>query len=145
MMRWVFLFFLVCTLLTCAVWAQNNEHETEVPANFSRVASGITVVKGETYRITAAGEWQDAGFPPSNANGFKGFTAPMFFGMLLKPLPGQYYMKLCGRVGGWKFPIGTETTIKMKRSGKLELFANDAKGFYDNNSGSLMVTIVKIE
>ena len=103
------------------------------------------VAKGETYRITAEGQWQDAGFPASDANGFKGFTAPMFFGMLLKPLPGQYYMKLCGKVGGWKFPIGTECTIRIRRDGELQLFANDAKGFFDNNSGSLKVTVTKVE
>lgn len=103
----------------------------------------MQVTKGETYQITAEGKWQDADFPPSDANGFKGFTAPMFFGMLLKPLPSQYYMKLCGKVGGWKFPIGTSATITMKRTGELVLFANDAKGFFDNNSGSITVKITK--
>jgi hypothetical protein len=117
----------------------------DVQANQPSVSTGIHVTKGETYRITAEGEWQDAGFPPSDANGFKGFTAPMFFGMLLKPLPGQYYMKLCGKVGGWKFPIGTERTVKIKRTGELILFANDAKGFFDNNSGTITVTIIKLE
>lgn len=106
--------------------------------------TNIQVTKGETYQITAEGEWQDADFPTSDANGFKGFTAPMFFGMLLKPLPGQYYMKLCGKVGGWKFPIGTFAEIKAKRTGELLLFANDAKGFFDNNRGTIKVTVKKI-
>lgn len=105
----------------------------------------VSVVKGDSYRIDAQGEWQDAGFPSSDAEGFKGFTAPMFFGMLLKPMPGQYYMKLCGKVGTWKFPVGNSTEVKMKRNGKLLLFPNDAKGFFDNNSGSMSVTITRIK
>ena len=75
----------------------------------------------------------------------KGFTAPMFFGMLLKPMPSQYYMKLCGKVGGWKFPIGTSTEVKIKRDGELMLFANDAKEFFKNNSGMMKVTIRKVD
>ncbi|MGB0918247.1 MAG: hypothetical protein ACPGU4_11700 [Flavobacteriales bacterium] len=123
--------------------AQNSpEHKIDVQANKYLQQTGISVIKGDVYRITAAGEWQDADFPPSNANGFKGFTAPMFFGMLLKPLPSQPYMKLCGKVGSWKFPIGTSTEITIKRDGELLLFANDAKGFYDNNSGVLEVTLL---
>jgi hypothetical protein len=61
----------------------------------------------------------------------KGFTKPMFFGMLLKPMPSQYYMKLCGKVGGWKFSVGTSTEFKIKRDGGLLLFA-DAKEFFEN-------------
>lgn len=108
-------------------------------------ATGITVQKGEQYEINSTGSWQDADFPATDANGFKGFTAPMFFGMLLKPMPGQFYMKLCGKVGNWKFPIGTSTTITMKRSGELFLFPNDAKGFFDNNSGSLQVSVERVD
>lgn len=116
--------------------------EIEVNANSYPVHSGIMVKKGETYRISAKGQWQDASFPATDANGFRGFTAPMFFGMLLKPMPSQYYMKLCGKVGNWKFPIGTSSTITMKRTGELQLFANDAKCFFDNNSGNLRVSVI---
>lgn len=123
-----------------------GQRETEfiIAANKLYQATSISVVKGEAYEIVAEGEWQDATFPATDANGFKGFTAPMFFGMLLKPMPSQYYMKLCGKVGHWKFPIGTSTTITMKRSGELLLFSNDAKGFEGNNHGTLKVTIVKV-
>ena len=117
----------------------------EVAANEPSTSTSLTILKGETYEITAEGAWQDASFPATDANGFKGFTAPMFFGMLLKPMPSQYYMKLCGRVNGWRFPIGTSTTVRIKRTGELVLFANDAKGFFDNNSGALHVTIKRIE
>jgi hypothetical protein len=117
----------------------------EVPADHYAVQSAIEVVKGQTYQITAEGKWQDADFPKTNANGFKGFTAPMFFGMLLKPMPSQYYMKLCGKVGNWKFPIETSTKVTIKRSGELLLFANDAKGFFDNNSGTINVKVELVE
>ena len=121
-----------------------NAQSVSVDAKTYPRTTGITVNKGETYQITASGEWQDASFPATDANGFKGFTTPMFFGMLLKPLPSQYYMKLCGKVGNWKFPIGTSSTVTIKRSGELELFANDAKGFFDNNSGQMVVTLTLV-
>ena len=135
----------ILVMICCQAFAQQPEKTFEVHADQLLQNTGMMVFKGETYQITAEGQWQDAGFPPSDANGFKGFTAPMFFGMLLKPLPGQYYMKLCGKVRGWKFPIGTECTVKIRRDGELQLFANDAKGFFDNNSGSLKVTVTKVE
>ncbi len=137
-------FLIACVMVGMPINTKAQQKVT-AKANWFLQQTGIQVTKGETYLITAKGEWQDADFPPSDANGFKGFTAPMFFGMLLKPLPSQYYMKLCGKVGNWKFPIGTSATITMKRSGELLLFANDAKGFFDNNSGEIVVTISKVE
>jgi len=123
--------------------AQSYQNDTVIEVNANRLfqPTSIQVTEGETYQITASGEWQDATFTPTDANGFKGFTTPMFFGMLLKPMPSQYYMKLCGKVRNWKFPIGTSGTITMKRSGELKLYANDATGFFDNNSGQLVVEV----
>jgi hypothetical protein len=136
----------ILSLVICAlVIGQVSGQEIEVKANTYPVPLGIMVKKGETYRISAVGQWQDASFPATDANGFKGFTAPMFFGMLLKPMPSQHYMKLCGKVKNWKFPIGTTATLTMKRTGELQLFANDAKGFFDNNSGSLRVSVFPSE
>lgn len=124
-----------------------SQQKTEfmVSANELFQTTSISVEKGETYQIKAEGEWQDASFPPTDGNGFKGFTVPMFFGTFLKPMPSQHYMKLCGKVGNWKFPIGTFATVTMKRSGKLFLFPNDAKGFFDNNNGTLKVTVTKVD
>lgn len=139
--RFVLLFVLAAIFLFTSSKAQTT---VVVEANIYPFSSGISVTKGETYRITASGEWQDADFPATDANGFRGFTTPMFFGMLLKPMPSQYYMKLCGKLGRWKFSIGTSATITMKRSGELKLFANDAKGFFDNNSGNMVVTLTLV-
>ncbi|MBI1288511.1 MAG: hypothetical protein GC178_13150 [Flavobacteriales bacterium] len=124
---------------------QTPQHNVNVVADKLFQPTTIIVHKGESYEITVDGQWQDANFPATDANGFKGFTAPMFFGMLLKPMPGQFYMKLCGKVGNWKFPIGTSTIVTMKRSGELFLFPNDAKGFFDNNSGTLQIILKRIE
>lgn len=144
-MRWIRILHTVCMSFTViASFAQNDSNSVVISATQGYQPTSIHVKRGETYRFSAEGQWQDASFPATDANGFKGFTAPMFFGMLLKPLPGQYYMKLCGKVGNWKFPIGTSTTITMKRSGELELFANDAKGFFHNNSGQMVVTLTLV-
>lgn len=130
-----------CLLFFNACAQPKDSVTVEVNANQLFQTTSIKVAKGETYEITTTGEWQDASFPATDANGFKGFTAPMFFGMLLKPIPEQHYMKLCGKVGSWKFPIGSATTITMTRTGELQLFPNDAKGFFDNNSGTIRVSL----
>jgi hypothetical protein len=142
---------IVLTIAVLYLTAENgfSQHAdsvlVEVIADQLFCSTSVQVTKGETYLFTAKGEWQDADFPATDANGFKGFTVPMFFGMLLKPMPSQYYMKLCGKVKNWKFPIGTDATITVKRSGELQLFANDAKGFCENNKGTMKVTIQHIE
>lgn len=130
--------------LSLVLSAQIRNDTVYLPADTFPFETKISVKKGEVYQISASGKWQDASFEPSDANGFKGFTAPMFFGMLLKPLPSQHYMMLCGRVKTFKFPIGNEASVEMKRDGVLELFANDAKGFFDNNSGTLTVVIKQL-
>lgn len=142
-LRFVIIVFVVCLSFRSA--AQLRTDTVYVSADIFPFKTSISVNKGEVYEIRASGKWQDASFEPTDANGFKGFTAPMFFGMLLKPLPSQNYMKLCGRVKGFKFAIGNEATIEMKRDGMLELFANDAKGFFDNNSGILKVVVKQIK
>lgn len=139
------LYFSLLALITATGLQATSQTVVEVSADRLYQPTGVSVTKGEVYELTAEGHWQDADFPSTDGNGFKGFTAPMFFGMLLKPMPGQYYMKLCGKVGNWKFPIGTSITIRIRKSGELLLFPNDAKGFYKNNHGILRVAIKRKE
>lgn len=141
-MRCIRILYTVCMSFTViASFAQNDSNSVIISATQGYQLTSIHVKRGETYRFSAEGQWQDASFPATDANGFKGFTTPMFFGMLLKPIPEQPYMKLCGKVNSWKFPIGTESTVTMTRTGALQLFANDARGFESNNSGNVLVSI----
>lgn len=116
---------------TVYAWKKNNK-------------TTIKLKKGETYKITAKGEWQDAGFTPTDANGFEGFTKAMKKGNFLKPMKKENYMMLVARAGGKKYAIGTENTITPKKSGKLIYMPNDATFFFKNNHGKLVVTITRI-
>lgn len=98
-----------------------------------------------TYLIRAGGQWQDAGFKPTDANGFAGFTKAMKFGNGLKPMPGENYLKLLARVGNYKKAIGVEGKFTPRHSGRLILTPNDARFFFGNNSGSLKVTVKRIQ
>jgi len=107
--------------------------------------TGIKVIKGETYQITAVGKWQDAGFEPTDAAGFPSKNAAMRFAIYLKPMPKENYLKLVAKVGGRHEAIGTEAKIRFKNSGKLIPQPNDAVFFFGNNSGTLTVTIKRVE
>ena len=114
------------------VWAKVQHNKTN-----------LYLKRGNTYRIQATGEWQDADFRPTDANGFVGFTKAMKIGQGLKPMPRQNYLKLLARVGTSKIPVGTGCTFKPTQSGRLILIPNDARFFFGNNSGSLVVTITR--
>ncbi|MGZ3874397.1 MAG: hypothetical protein ACXVJD_15860, partial [Mucilaginibacter sp.] len=42
------------------------------------------------------------------------------------------------------FPIGSNNTIVIEKTGLISFFANDAKGFYKNNSGRIDLTITRL-
>ena len=107
--------------------------------------TGIKVSKGEAYQITATGQWQDAGFEPTDAGGFPSKNAAMRFAIYLKPMPKENYLKLVAKVGGKHEPIGTSAKVRFKKNGKLILQPNDAVFFFGNNSGLLTVTIRRVD
>lgn len=107
--------------------------------------SGIRVSSGETYQITATGLWRDAWLEPTDAGGFPPKNAAMRFAKFLKPMPKENYLKLVAKVGSKHEPIGTSAKVRFERSGRLILQPNDAVFFYGNNSGTLTVTIKRLE
>jgi hypothetical protein len=107
--------------------------------------TGLRLKRGAVYQITAAGQWQDADFKPTDANGFKGFTRAMKIGQGLKPMPKQNYLKLLAAIGFSITPIGAENTLKPAQNGRLVFIPNDARFFFGNNSGSLLVTVKRVE
>ena len=143
--------FILCSLFSKQAIGQtsvlkNGESMTiQMKANKRVTHSGIKVTKGETYQITAIGKWQDAGFEPTDAGGFPSKNAAMRFAIYLKPMPKENYLKLVAKVGGRHEPIGTSANIRFKKSGKLILQPNDAVFFFGNNSGTLTVTIKRVD
>ncbi len=113
-------------------------------ANIRCNRTSLKLVKGASYEMIATGQWQDANFEPTDANGFVGFTKAMKRGNFLKPMNCENYMKLLARVGRKKIAVGTHFILQPKRSGRLVFIPNDATFFFGNNSSKLMVTIKRL-
>ena len=117
----------------------------EVLANKKFTHSGIKIIKGASYRITAIGTWRDADFEPTDAGGFPPKNGAMRFARFLQPVSKENYMKLVAKVGPHHWPIGTGAIIRFNRNGSFILQPNDATFFFGNNSGTMHVTITRIE
>lgn len=117
-----------------------------VPANIFITPSKITVARNEVYDIKVYGEWVDAGFPATDANGFPPNKAFLMLGRILKRMPLENYMMLCASINkSHHFSIGTGIKKKMRKTGLLNLYPNDAKGFFENNEGEMQVIIKRVE
>jgi len=116
------------------------------------VDTGMSVEAGDVLSFSAEGTWVDLWIRCS-ANGY---WAPLFY-MLNKPprIPDkQRYFRLMGRIArdGLQpkeddaletFPIGKAADITARWAGRLFVFANDRRGFYGNNRGSVSLTVVR--
>ena len=103
--------------------------------------TGIDIVKGQTVRIVAQGQWVDASIPASPDGFEKPWLNPVRFA---RRLPSAPWFCLCATVERMKQPIhriGTSGEFVAGRDGRLYLFANDAWLFYGNNKGSIAATI----
>jgi hypothetical protein len=117
----------------------------DVKANKHGTHTGIRMQKGTSYRIQATGKWRDAGFEPTDAEGFPPKNAAMRFARFLQPDPKENYMKLMVKVGGRHWPVGVSRTVHFNKNGTLILQPNDATFFFGNNSGVLHVTVTRID
>jgi len=108
----------------------------------------LEVKQGEEYSITASGDWWDLVF----RSGARGYRAPAWsvFQTLLqgeRRLPAELWCVLGGQLlpdPDQSFSIGEGGAWRPLSNGRLVLFANDVKGFYWNNWGSISVTIRRV-
>jgi len=104
--------------------------------------SNLMVNTGEVYQFSSTGIWLDW-FIFCNANGYSIFYMNLLNG--LKRAPNGQWFELAGAVNQSNpFAIGKNNTITITNSGSLDLFANDANGFYWNNFGKVNVTITRV-
>jgi hypothetical protein len=108
----------------------------------------LEVKQGEEYSVTASGEWWDLIFR-SDAGGYQppswSFLQTLLQGE--RRLPTQPWFVLGAQLlheRGQSFPVGPSGNLRMSSNGRLILFANDVKGFYWNNFGSISVTIRRV-
>jgi hypothetical protein len=120
----------------------DSEQTLRVAANDPWNDTGIDVMRGEVLRFSASGNWWDAHYKA----GPDGYDAPVWVRIFdrWRRCPDASWFELCGIIGrasSAAFVIGSRREISMPADGRLYLFANDANGFYWNNTGVLEVTV----
>lgn len=122
------------------------EIEMEVHARNRWNDSGVRLLAGQAYRLTASGTWTDW----TIACGPEGFASP---GLLMRTFEGlrrapqhDWFMLMgaLDRDPKTIFPIGRSAIYRPERSGVLTCFANDVALMAFNNSGSVQLTIEQI-
>ncbi len=114
-----------------------------IAANAEWNDTGIDLVRGARYCMTASGTWHDRqfragadGVPPQN-------WMQRIFSPLLR-FPNGHYMTLIGCIDqdmGSAFAIGANANYKATRDGRLWCFANDVRFAYGNNSGAIELIV----
>lgn len=103
----------------------------------------LTVQKDEqyTFGVAADQKWRDWGFS-CGADGYFNLLASVF-GQRVK---GAKCFCLCGvydQNDDTAFAIGSAKTLTTTREGTMSFFANDSRGFYFNNKGSIQIAITR--
>lgn len=103
----------------------------------------LEVEAGETYRLTSAGTWIDLNIE-TDANGFSDEILDAF-SHLKRNTDAKWFELIASIDTTSQHIVGGEREVTFNESGTLSLFANDAEGFYGNNSGSINTTITRLE
>ncbi len=116
------------------------EREIRVPSGEREVAIG-TVSAGETWSLSAAGEWS-TGFVRCGPDGYRNF---LYDALNFRPrVAGEARLKLMCRFKDEPdleaFPIGAGCTRTFTRTGELVVFANDRPHGYADNRGEVTLT-----
>lgn len=129
-----------------ASYSLNPSERSEIPVDSKlRYSSDTLKVKtGEKYRLSAKPEqrWKDW-FISTSPNGFANPIATLA-GLRVKK---ARCFCLCGCYDHNDvdaFPIGTLKEESIRRDGILSFFANDALGYYKNNSGVIILSIERL-
>jgi len=124
----------------------------QVPSEEHYFGTGVLLDSGAAYEIAAdQSEWTDSAIPSTAAGNPDPVLAQQVFQGLLRCQEGLWF-ELVGAVGrsdAHLFPVGmrkvwTYESHSVEAEPELQLFANDAFGFYFNNHGSIGVTITRI-
>jgi hypothetical protein len=120
--------------------------QTSIDSGAIWVDTGVLLTAGDTYELRASGTWHDASIVTDAA----GYPSANFFQRLterLRRVPDAPWFALIGAIDRRKdtqFVIGAGRTFRAPFSGQLTCFANDLRGFYFNNSGSVMLSVEKV-
>jgi len=105
--------------------------------------TGIRLQAGSRYELTATGLWIDKNYEA----GPDGYVSPnllMRLGEFRRRVPKARWFALVGALDedeSTQFVIGSRMVYTPVRSGELTCFANDWGSKYDNNSGTLTLSV----
>ncbi|MFB9265238.1 hypothetical protein ACFFWD_19105 [Bradyrhizobium erythrophlei] len=108
----------------------------------NKTNEAMDVEAGDVWSFSAKGRWTDW-FIACGPEGYRNFLADI---LQIEPrVAGQNLFCLCGEVtdkdGTESFAIGRGCTYTFKKSGRLNLFANDLPRMYWNNDGDVTVNV----
>lgn len=156
----------LCVPQNDRVLNRNESFSFTVYARTAYNNSGLRLVKGHTYSFTATGNWKDGSCRTCDADGFtsdqcnsssSATTAFLRINEGIRRDNNQHWFCLIGEIfdqtsnvfdnalHDQQFKIGSSRTVKPNVTGKLVCFANDVITAYGNNSGSVRVTVRRID
>ena len=106
-------------------------------------SSGVLIKKGNTYKITATGQWSMGGLcNPTGPDG-EGIYGIACWDLGNQTVGGFTHSALIGKIGTQNpaFFTGREYQFTSDEEGVLYFMSNDAPGFFFDNSGTFAVTI----
>ena len=124
---------------TCAA-----EVDSANPAN----PTGLFVKRNEEYEITVPGgqKWCDASYTNQPPSGDVGSFFMNLFAWLKKDRSAKWFTMIAEIQGeGVPYDMACSSLLRAGRCGNLLLYANDARGFYWNNKGKILVEIRRVK
>ena len=107
--------------------------------------TGIQLLAGEQYTMSAEGRWVDWFIP----HGPEGDPSDSFYMKAFEPLrrmKKENWFALIGALNSdiaSAFLIGAGCNYAAQTSGELTCFANDVEGFYFNNYGQVTLSVTR--
>ena len=105
--------------------------------------SGVEIKRGNTYKISASGQWSIGPFcNPTGPSGDGAYTITCWDNKN-KIVANRSHAALIGKIGKHTlaFYIGSEFTFTANKDGTLYMMCNDGPGWFFDNSGEVSVTI----
>ena len=121
-----------------------KQKQTNISAKIDKWQnSGVLIKKGNTYKIAATGQWSVGGLcNPTGPDG-EGVYGIACWDLGNQTVAGYTHSALIGKIGTQNpaFFSGREYQFTADEEGVLYFMANDAPGFFFDNTGSFAVSI----
>lgn len=117
--------------------------EATIDSRACWVDTGVRVVAGWSYQLTATGRWRDAGID-TDAAGYRSANPFQRWTERWRRQPDAPWFTLVGAIdrrNETQFVIGSGLVWQATTSGTLTCFANDLRWFYFNNAGCVLLRV----